>query len=118
MSWYNSFANQGILLRDDLGYVPDYMYMLSHNSVRSIAWTGTPSGSLNIPDNHLHEGSNEPVNGLRTTIGGDGHSLYNEASVGSFAPTAQLLDYAAIPALRYDMTGQKRSLASSPGCHA
>ncbi len=115
---HNTFANQGILLRDDIDLDQDGYCLLANNSVRSMRWQGAQVGTATIADNHVHQPIGAPQGATNTTTGGDESTLYANAANGDFTPVGPLLAQPKTPVVSIDINGNDRRATAAPGCIA
>lgn len=115
---HNTFANQGVLLRDDIDLDQDGYCLLSNNAVRSMRWNGTQIGTATIKDNHVHTQIGAPQGAIGSTFGGDENTLLVDAPAGNFAPAGALLTNQKAPVLAIDINGTVRGDLSPVGCHS
>lgn len=112
---HNSWATQGFRFNTYSGLDADSYCLFGNNSVRSLAWSGSPDEGVTIVNNHLHDGETGPDEALGTTIGGDAASLYVDAGSGDFTPVGALLSVSSEPLVHFDHGLTARGAAAPVG---
>lgn len=117
---HNTFATQGIALRNDAGqnYNPDAYCLLANNACIRIFWGGATDADLAIRSNHIDAGMVDAGGAIGTTVGGNYASNYVAAATGDFRPAGALLANPKAPQVRYDLARAERGTTASAGALA